>query len=314
LILMMAVTLSYLLNYHKSLICKKLYFTLMALSRGFKEILQRVGGKWDHRISASRAWFLTFFSDGPPPVALAYLPGKRERAFFEELVKLSDIKKVWDARAILVASPKAINTDGVQLVTNSGVYAVLDGDNADLEAALAGRDVSEVNGVTQAKLLGKRSRSVSQECRTLELDLLSKRWMTLRELEEQLRWRFDARTVKTQARSLQRGGKLCVCGRTVSGEGLLGTPDGRYKVRPDLSAPTARTLLSREILYLLRLGMKPLNYRDISERLGINAHVVIATMRGLAKEGSVEKKGDGWMLKARHQDAETKGNKAVGKA
>jgi len=279
----------------------------MALSLAFREILREHGGEWDHKISASKVWILTFFSNGPPPVAVAYLHGKKDRAFFEELVKLSDTKKVWDARAILVAAPSTINTDGVQLATNSEVYVVLDGDNKNLEAALSGSDVSEVNRATQAGLLGKRSRTASQECRSLELDLLSKRWMTLRELEEQLQWRFEARTVKSQARLLQREKKIFTCGRTSSGEGLLGTASGRYKMRSDLSTPTKRMLLSKEIVHLVGVATKPLNYKDISEKLGVKAHMATAALRGLAKEGAVEKKGDGWTLKAKTRGAAKQG-------
>jgi hypothetical protein len=285
----------------------------MALSLAFREILRKQGGKWDHQISASRVWILTFFSNGPPPVAVAYLRGKRIGAFFEELVKLSDTKKVWDARAILVAAQSTINNDEVQLATNSEVYVVLDRDNKNLEAALNGSDVSEVNRATQAKLLGKRSRSSALECRALELDLLSKRWMTLQELVEQLQWRFERRTVKTQVRSLQREKKISICGRTNSGEGLLGTPNGRYKMRPDLSTPTKRILLSREIIHMIGVEAKPLNYKDISERLGVKTHIATATLRGLTKDGTIEKKGDGWTLKEKNQEVASKHSNIVGK-
>lgn len=129
------------------------------------------------------------------------------------------------------------------------------------------------------------------------LDLITKKWMTMRELEEQLRWRFDGRTVKAQARTLQRTGKLCVRGRTKLGEGLLGTPDGRYQVRPDLSVPTMGLFLSQEITRLIEREAKPMNYREISERLGIKAHVATAVLRGLAGSGVVEKSRDGWKIK-----------------
>lgn len=270
----------------------------MPLSHIFRETLRKLGGDWDCRVTASRVWVLTFFSQGTPPIAVAFLRGGKGRAFYEELVKLSDIKMVLDARAILVARPNSINADGVQLATNAGVYAVLESDKKNLEAALRGEEVSLVNSETQARLLAKRSISASQECRALEVDLLSKKWMTLRELEGQLQWRFDARTVRTQARSLQREGRICVCGRTDSGEGLLGTPGGHYKMRPDLSAPTEKALLSKEIIRLIEAEGKPLGYKEISERVGVRAHVATAALRGLAKEGIVEKKGNGWVMKA----------------
>ncbi len=291
---MIAVTMSYLLNCHKSLIVKKSYVTPMALSTASQEILRGLGGKWDHPVIASKTWILTFFSEGPPPVAVAHLRGKRVRAFYEEFVKLLDVKKSWDARALLVSAPGALNAEGVQLATNSGVYAILDGDKENLEAALGGKDISDVNRATQAILLGKRSRSASRECRGGVLELLSSRWMTLRELTEQLQWRFDARTVKRQVRSLQREERVCLRGRTISGEGLLGTPAGHYRMRSDLSTPTARNLLSTEILALLEGGGGTIDYREISGRLGIRTHVATASLRRLAKEGAVERHGGGW--------------------
>jgi hypothetical protein len=269
----------------------------MALSPEFRRVMQRLGGEWEYQITGSRAWILSFFSQGPPPIAVVYLHKKRERLFFEELVKLSDIRRVWDARAVLVATPRAIKPDEIQLATNSGIYAVLDGDVANLQVALGGGEISEVNRATQVRLLGKKSRSASQECRSLMLDLLSKKWMTIRELEEQLQWRFDGRTVRAQVRRLQRMGKLCVRGRTNHGEGLIGTPSGRYQARPDLSVPTMGFFLSQEIAQLIERGAKPMNYREISEKLGIKAHVTTAVLRGLAGDGVVEKSGAGWKIK-----------------
>src|SRR5512136_489808 len=253
----------------------------MTLSPEFRRTIQRLGGDWEYQITGSRVWILSFFSQGPPPVAVVHLHKKRERLFFEELVKLSDIQRVWDARAILVATPKTIKPDEIQLATNSGVYAVLDGDVANFQVALGGGEISEVNRATQVQLLGKKSRSASQECRSLILNLLSKKWMTMRELEEQLQWRFDGRTVRTQVRRLQRMGKLCVRGRTNLGGGLIGTPSGRYQARPDLSVPTMGLFLSQEITQLIEREMKPMSYREISEKLGIKAHVTTAILREL---------------------------------
>jgi predicted DNA-binding transcriptional regulator len=269
----------------------------MPLSRVLMEPLQKLAGTWECQVTATRAWALTFFSNGPPPIALALMKGQKGKAFFEELVKLSDIKRVLDARAILVAPPGYIDSDGIQLATNSGVYVVFDGDSKNLEEALRGAEVPEVNELSREGLSSKKNRSVSSECRTLELDLISKRWMTRREVEEQLQWRFESRTVRTQIRSLQRQGKICLCGRTNTGEGLLGTPGGRYRVRPDLSPPTVRALLSREIADLLRTETRALAYQEIAERLGVKAHITTAALRGLAKRGVVERKGGGWALK-----------------
>lgn len=269
----------------------------MVLSPEFSRALQRLAGDWDCRIAGSRDWALTFFSKGPPPVALSYLHKKKERLFFEELVKLSDVKRVWDARAILVAAPAAIKSDEIQLATSSGVYAILDGDVAGLGGALGGGEVSEVNRATQASLIRKKSRSSSRDCRSLLLDLLSKRWMTLKELEEQLQWRFDKRTVRAQVRRLQREGRLCILGRTRLGEGLLGTPKGSYQVRPDLSAPTLGLFLSQEVTRIVGDAGRPVGYREVAERLGIKAHVATAVLRGLAADGTIAKSGPGWEIK-----------------
>lgn len=271
----------------------------MMLPDAFKGPLEKLGGKWDGQVVASRSWPISFFSEGPPPVAVAFLKSMKKRAFFEELVKLSDIKKVLDARPVLVTRHNTIDAEGVQLATGFGIFVVLEGDSKNFEAALNGEDVSDVNTSTKERLLVKKSRSASKECRTLELDLLSKKWMTLRELEEQLRWRFEACTIRSQARSLQRGGKACVCGRTETGEGLLGTPDGIYKIRSDLSAPTVKKALSMQILRLIEVEAKPLDYKEISEKLGVRAHVATAALRALAKKGLVEKRGSKWAPKAR---------------
>jgi hypothetical protein len=269
----------------------------MPLSPQFLGALQRLSGEWDCWITGTKDWGLTYFSKGPPPIAIAYLQRKRSGLFFEELVKLSDIRTVLDARSILVADLGAIKPDAIQLATNLGVYVIIDSDETSLQEALRGVDVSEVNRASQIRLLRKKRRSASQECRSLILNLLSKKWMTLQELEEQLKWRFDRRTVRFQARELQHEGKLSVLGRTKFGEGLLGLPTGHYHVRQDLSVSTMNLFLAREILYIMEGKEKPLTYREISEKLWIKGHVATAILRELASKGAVEKSGSGWKIK-----------------
>lgn len=259
--------------------------------------MERVGGKWDYKISASRDWLVSFFSPGPPPLVVSHLQGKREGLFFEELVKLSDIRRVLDARAVLVAAPRALRPGNIPLVTNADVYVVIDSDIANLKVALAGGEISDVNVSTQLRLLGKKSREKTKECRSLILDLVSKRWMTLRELEEQLQWRFDVRTVRTQVRALRRAERVSICGRTRQGEGLLGIPGGQYQSRPDLSVSTMKSLLYREISRTIESASRPMSYREISEKLGVRSHVVTAILRGLAAEGLVERGPGGWRMR-----------------
>ena len=147
-------------------------------------------------------------------------------------------------------------------------------------------------------LMGRKSRAVPGECRSLILELLSKRWMTQRELEEQLRWRFEGRTVRAQVRRLRREGGLSLLARTKLGEGLLGVPGTEYHGRPDLSPTSKSHLLSKEVILLLGRQPVPLGYREIAERLGVKGHVATAVLRGLSGEGKVERAGQGWVLRS----------------
>jgi DNA-binding Lrp family transcriptional regulator len=55
--------------------------------------------------------------------------------------------------------------------------------------------------------------------------------------------------------------------------------------------------LSQEIAQLIEREARPMNYREISEKLGIKAHVTTAVLRGLAGDQVVEKSGAGWKIK-----------------
>jgi len=260
------------------------------------KLLSELRGKPNAVVSGSRRWLLDIYSPGPPPLAVEFLSRRNKRKFPEKLLKLLDLKKSRDARAVLVVAPGAVGSEDVQLASSFGIYLVIDGDQTSLKSAIKGGDVTEVNVTSRERLLKTKSRGASLECREAIMELLETGWLTYEELAEQLRWRFDPATVYAQLRALQSRGKVKVLSRTRRGEGVFGLPDKVYPIRADLSGHSKISYLAETISRLLEGKDRPVGYQEMANSLGVRRHVVTSVLRGLAKSGSIQKVEGGWAL------------------
>ncbi|MDI9644701.1 MAG: hypothetical protein QFX35_05730 [Candidatus Verstraetearchaeota archaeon] len=260
----------------------------------FGEVLE--GGRGS-TVNATVSWRVAYYNTGPPPVVAEILRGSSRGAFFEELVKLSDIRLRADARAILISPRRAIGVEKVRLASSFGVYVVLDTDPDGLSLASSGADVGEVNSRAISAILGSRNRKVASECRAAILALLEERWLTLEELISSLSFSFSARTVSQQLRSLTRSGSVRVLGRTKGGYGVFGIPGRVYPLRGDLSRPSTLRHLSGAVIAVLASSGRALSSGEISESLNASKHQVRRLLRRLSNEGKVERTEIGWALK-----------------
>ncbi len=259
----------------------------------FQELL---GGSRATKVNATLPWQVAFYGPGPPPVVADVLTSARRGAFYEEIVKLSDIRQRHDARAILVSPRRRIGVDDARLATSFGIYVVLDGDQDGLSMASKGADVGEVNSRFVEAALKNRSRRAASDCRSAIIELLREKWLTLGELVSSLRLSFDARTVTAQLRSLARGGGVRLLARTVEGEGVYGLPGIQYPVRGDLSRPSRLAYLERAAIEMLSGSDRPLTSSEMSERLNVSQHQVRSLMRKLAGARKAARAGDGWVF------------------
>jgi len=260
------------------------------------KLLSELRGKSNAVVAGSRRWLLDFYSPGPPPLVVEFLSRRNKRRFPEKLLKLLDLKKSRDARAVLVVAPGAVGSEDVQLASSFGIYLVIDGDQTSLKNAIKGGDVAEVGDASRERLLRTKSRDASLECREAIMELLDKGWLTYKEMAEQLRWRFDPTTVYAQLRTLQSKGAVKVLSRTGRGEGIFGLPGKVYPIRGDLSGPSKISYLAETISGLLESKDRPVSYQEMANSLGVRRHVVTSVLRGLAKSGSVRKVEGGWAL------------------
>jgi len=258
------------------------------------KLLSELHGKPNAVVAGSRRWLLDFYSPGPPPLVVEFLSRRNMRKFPEKLLKLLDLKKSRDARAVLVVAPGAVGSEDVQLASSLGIYLVIDGDQASLKNAIKGGDVAEVNGASRERLLKIKSRGASMECREAIMELLEKGWLTYKELAESLRWRFDPATVYAQLRTLQSKGAVKVLSRTRRGEGVFGLPDRVYPIRGDLSRQSKISYLAETISHLLEGKDRPVSYQEMANSLCVRRHVVTSVLGGLAKNGSIRKVEGGW--------------------
>jgi len=260
------------------------------------KLLSELRGKSNAVVAGSRRWLLDFYSPGPPPLVVEFLSRRDKRRFPEKLLKLLDVKRSRDARAVLIAAAGSVGSAEVQLATSFGIYLVIDGDQTSLKNAIKGGDVAEVNGASRERLLKTKSRSASLECREAIMELLEKGWLTYKELVESLRWRFDSATVYAQLRTLQSKGMVKVLSRTRRGEGVFGLPGRVYPIRGDLSGPSKLSYLAETIRRLLESKDRPVGYQEMTNSLGVRRHVVTSVLRGLARSGSIRKVEGGWAL------------------
>jgi Mn-dependent DtxR family transcriptional regulator len=260
------------------------------------KLLSESRGKPNAVVAGSRRWILDFYFPGPPPLVVEFLSRRNKRKFPEKLLKLLDLRKSKDARAILVFAPGALGFEDVQLALSFGIYSVMDGDQTSLKNAIKGLDVAEVNGALRERLLKTKSRGASLECREAILELLEKGWLTYKELAESLRWRFDPATVYAQLRTLQSKGAVKVLSRTRRGEGMFGLPNRVYPLRGDLSNPSKISYLTETINRFLEDKNRPVSYQEMANSLGVRRHIITSILGGLAKKGSVRKVEGGWAL------------------
>lgn len=244
-------------------------------------------------VDGSIRWRVDFIRRGVPPVMIGSLP-TRSQGFFRKLVMFLDIKRYNDARAILLIRRGAVQPEDVQLASSFGIYVVIEKDNSSLKSAAEGAEVGEINQRTLISI-SRKSRSASGECMARILELLNARWLTARELQEELRWQLDPRTVYSRIRVLERKRAITVLGRTKKGEGIFGIPGVFYRMRNDLSAPSKKEYVSYAIMTLL--NDKDRTYSEISESTGIEKHTVAAALRGLSRQGSVRRFGNLWTIR-----------------
>ncbi|MBC7113448.1 MAG: hypothetical protein H5T34_05480 [Candidatus Methanomethyliales bacterium] len=246
-------------------------------------------------VSGSKNWLLDYYSPGPPPIAVEFLNKKTK--FYEKLVKLLDIRKTMDARAIMLAARGTIDRDAVNLALNFGIYLVMKGDDQGLKAALGGGDLTEVNNSTRAILLNMKNRKLASECRSEILDLLSRECLTIREIISRLRLRFGERTVYSQLRSLRtRGDVISVC-RLEDGTAVFGLPGIIYPVREDLSRSSRAAYIKNLILNFLKEKGRPITYLEIMSHFSLKRSIVTSALRDLKRKGKVIKTQGGWTLK-----------------
>jgi hypothetical protein len=261
---------------------------------GAFEVMSKLKGQRNARVAVSREWIVDFFSQGPPPLVVEFLRRGEKTRFYEKLAKLLDIQKSYDSRSVLVVSAGAVDPEEIRLASHFEIYVVAEDDEDSFRTAISGGDL-EINRVIIEKIVSHKSRKFSEDCRAAILELLNKKWLTTQELREQLRWRYNQKTVNSQIRTLQRKGEILVLGRTTRGEGIFGISGRIYSVRDDLSSPTKTAHLSRAVVDLLRSEEHPMPYDWIANSLGVKKHEITAVLRELAKEKVVKKERNGWV-------------------
>jgi predicted transcriptional regulator len=209
------------------------------------------------------------------------------------LAKLLDIQKSYDSRSVLIVSTGTVGPEEIRLASHFEIYVVAEDDEDAFRTAVSGGDL-EINRVIMEKIISRKSRKFSEDCRAAILDLLDKRWLTTEELKEQLRWRYSQKTVISQLKTLRKRGNVLILGRTMRGEGIFGLPGKIYLVREDLSSPTKTAHLSRAVVDLLRNAEHPIPYDWIANSLGAKKHEITAVLRGLGKKGKVKRERKGW--------------------
>ena len=262
------------------------------------DVLKKLGGEKDVKVSGSREWRVDFFSKSYPPLAAEFLYKKDQLKLPEKLVKLMDIRKFLDARGILIVSPGSIDPQDLQVATSLEIYVVMSNDGSSLWEAVKGGDLSEINRIAMSQAMATRKRSMAQACRSAILELIGEKWLTSRELEDQLRWRYVPKTVVAQIKSLQRRKSICVLGRNTRGEGILGIPGKIYPLRSDLSGPSRIFYLTKSISGMLESERgHPLEHAEIAVSLGISKHAAAAVLRELSKQGRAFRTKNGWVAK-----------------
>lgn len=247
------------------------------------------------RLVGTVEWVVDYYLPGPPPVVAERLKTLRKDAFYHRLVKLSDLKRALDARALLIAPRRAIGLGEVRLATSFGVCVVLEGDSEGARLAAGGAGVGEVNSRAADQIVKAGSRKMASECRAALVSLLGERWLTASEVLGELGRSYDPRTVMSQLRRLARSGEIRTLGRTRRGEGVYGLPGRIYPLRGDLSKETKIRHLEESALRMLKSSDAPIASSVISERLNASKHEVRSVLGMLSKRGLAERGEGGWV-------------------
>ncbi len=250
-------------------------------------------GRGPFRVDGTCEWMVDFYSPGPPPFVVEYL-SRSKRDYYEKLVKLLDVKAKLDARAIMVVPRRSLDLRKVQLAGSFGVYVVVEGDTDALRRAVQGEDVTALNELACAPLLRVKNRVSARRCRELIVGLLEEGWLTAGELEERLGWGYDAKTVRSQLRTLQLGGLVEVVARARSGEGLYGLPGAPCRLRGDLSRRSRGECLRKMIAGALSAAGRPLTSAEIATSLGVPRGIATSTLRELCRAGAARMVDGGW--------------------
>jgi len=245
-------------------------------------------------VSGSKKWLVDYYSPGPPPIAVEFLDKKTK--FYEKIVKLLDIRKTKDARAIMVAAKGTIDHDSINLATNFGIYIVMKGDDQGLRAAMSGGDLFDINNSTRNLLLSLRNKKIARECRAEILEILSKECLTHKEIVARLKLRFGERTVSTQLRSLRSKGEVVPLCRLEDGAAVFGLPGATYPVREGLSKSSRSVFIRRLILNFLKQKGRPSTYLEMMNYFGLKRNLVTSALRELKRRGEVTKTSEGWTL------------------
>lgn len=244
---------------------------------------------WKKRAKASGTieWLVDYYYEGPPPMVIDFLNRKKE--FFEKFVKLLDIKRTKDARAIIFAKKSALDLKFIEISTSFGIYITTDEDL--LIKAINGEDVFEVNSIV---IKNFRSREVLKNCRSEILELLNNECLTLNEITERLSFKYERNTIKNQVRNLLSRGKILKLCRLNTGEVVYGLPGKIYRIRENLSKESKKKYIRKLILNLIK--SRPMNYLEIVETLGLSKNLVTSALRELKKKGMIRKEGEKWIF------------------
>ncbi len=248
-----------------------------------------------YRFTASADWVLDCFLPGPPPVAVELLTRRGRGLFFEKVVKLQDVRRSMDCRAVIVAG-YAPSPEQIRICTAAGISVALGGDPEGVSKALRGTPSEEVNGRSTLRILKRRDSARSARCRGELLDAFGREWMTLDEAKSRLRWNFSEEEVAAQVRSLLASGEAALLARTRGGAGVYGLIGRAYAPRGDLSDRCRKGASRRAVLEALA-GRRGLTSAEVAEACGMSADRARVSLRDLARMSKVAKDGAVWRLR-----------------
>lgn len=245
---------------------------------------------------ASACWVLDFFIRGPPPIAIEYLTKQAKGKIYEKLVKLEDVRRSMDCRAVIITNftPKP---DAAKLCSASGISLVLETDIEGLTLALGGALPEEVNQRIFLHFLKSRDRQHVRKCREDLRAALDEECLTLKEVVSRLKWTYSEKDIAGQVRRLLRSGEITILARNRRGEGIYGAPDRSYRFRADLSGRCRKEAVRSAALALVSKSHNGVESGEIATALNITLDAARICLRDLAKQSKILKKGNAWHTK-----------------